>query len=268
MESKRFRHLVGLSASRKPGAILLRRLFGAWLAVMFLLVLVPGNRTRLLLAQGNPPGSASSPERFDLQVRGEMFSGMAGDREALERAMKRCEQRLEKEPKNPEALVWHGSGLVFQASQLFRAGDYANGKTTIVRGLKEMDDAVALEPESVAVRIPRGASLLSYAAHSSDPQRARPRLEMGLADYEKVLAIQKAEWPHMPAHSRGELLSALAAGWLQAGDAAKARSYAQRIVAELPGSRYAERAQSFLEAVPGPERLDWPCLGCHVSRAR
>jgi len=91
---------------------------------------------------------------------------------------------------------------------------------------------------------------------------------MGLADYEKVLAIQKPDWEKLPAHSRGELLSALAAGWLQAGEPAKARGYAQRIVAELPGSRYAARAQSFLASATPPAQLDWPCLGCHVSAVR
>jgi acyl transferase domain-containing protein len=131
-----------------------------------------------------------------------------------------------------------------------------------------MDDAVALAPESLGVLIPRGATLLSYAAHSTDPQRAHPRLEMGLADYEKVLAIQKAEWAALPLHSRGELLSALAAGWLQAGDALRARGSAQRIMGELAGSRYAARAQSFLPAAPPPAQLDWPCLGCHVSKVQ
>jgi hypothetical protein len=231
--------------------------------LVFLLVL----SSRTAVRNQNPP-SGKAPERFDMAVRGDMFSGMAGDREALERAMRLSEQRLENNSKDPEALVWHGSGLVFQAGQMFRAGDVINGKQTIVRGMKEMDDAVALEPHSLTTLIPRGASLLGYAAHASDPARARPRLEMGLADYEMVLSLQKPEWERLPLHSRGELLSGLAAGWLQAADVAKARSYAQRIATEMPGSRYAARAQEFLSTVPPPARLDWPCLGCHVSPAR
>lgn len=233
-----------------------------------LIALVPPQDAHARLSQASAPSPKGGATRFDVIVREEMFSGMAGDRDALVGALKLCEQELEKNPKNPEAMVWHGAGLVFQAGQMFRTGDFANGKMQMVRGLQEMDDAVALSPENIAVLIPRGASLLGYAAHSSDAQRSRPRLEMGLADYEKVLAIQTTDWEKLPAHSRGELLSALAAGWLQAGNAEKARSYAQKIARELPGSRYAARAQDFLASSPPAERLDWPCLGCHLSAAR
>lgn len=49
-----------------------------------------------------------SPQRFDMLVREDFFSGFAGDADALERAMKKCEEILAKDPKNAEALVWHG----------------------------------------------------------------------------------------------------------------------------------------------------------------
>ena len=209
-----------------------------------------------------------SPDRFDMLVRSDMFAGMAGDREALDRAMKLCEQVLAANQKDAAALVWHGSGLVFQAGQLFRAGDYVNGKQTIIRGFREMDDAVALAPESLETLIPRGASLLGYSKHSNDPARARPRLEQGLADDEKVLAIQKPSWNSVSVHARGELLSGLVEGWVRAGDAAKARTYAQRIADEMHGSRYASRAQEFLAVPNPPAQIDWPCLGCHASAAR
>jgi len=244
-----------------PGNVLAALLAATSIAAL-ILVLAPQSGAAQTAASGQTPG------RFDMVVRGDMFSGMAGDHEAMDRAMKVCEQRLEKNPKDSEALVWHGSALVFQAGQMFRSGDYANGKQAIVRGFREMDNAVALAPDSLTTLIPRGASLLGYASHSSDPARARPRLEMALADYEKVLSLQKPEWERLPVHSRGELLSGLAAGWLQAGDAAKARTYAQRIVQEMPGSRYAARAQAFLAAATSPAQLDWPCLGCHVGTAR
>ena len=223
---------------------------------------------------GAVQGAAQSPahpveeERFDNLVRDEMFAGMAGDRAAFDRAMKRCEQALATNSKDPQALVWHGSGLVFQAGQLFRSGDYMKGKEIIIRGFKEMDDAVALAPNDIPVLIPRGASLLSYAKYSRDPERSRPRLLEGLADYEKVLEIQNKGWSQLPVHSRGELLSGLVEGWVRGGDAAKARTYAQRIVEDLPGTRYAARAEEFLAATPAPTQVDWPCIGCHAAMSR
>ena len=46
-------------------------------------------------------------------------------------------------------------------------------------GLKQMTEAVALEPDSVAVLIPRGAVLLT-ATRTMDPAMARPLLEQAV----------------------------------------------------------------------------------------
>jgi tetratricopeptide (TPR) repeat protein len=196
-----------------------------------------------------------------------MFAGLAGDSAALDRAMKLCEETLARDPENAEALVWHGSGLSYQASLAFRAGDYAKGGSMIGRAFREMDDAVAKEPDGLGVLIPRGATLLEYAKHDPSPDRARAELEKGLGDYEKVLMLQKSDWQNRPLHARGELLSGLAEGWLQAGDSDKARSYMARIVQETAGSAYATRAQEFLNASAPPKQLDWHCIGCHVLGA-
>jgi tetratricopeptide (TPR) repeat protein len=204
-------------------------------------------------------------ERFDTQVRADMFAGMAGDAAALDRAMKLCEDALAKDPNNAAALVWHGSGLSFQGSLALRAGDFAKGGPLVGRGFREMDDAVAKDPDSLGVLIPRGATLLEYSRHDPSPERARAELEKGLADYEKVLALQKPDWPNRPLHARGELLSGLADGWLRAGDPAKARAYMQRLVTETRGSPYANRAQDGLAADPRAAKLDWHCIGCHVA---
>jgi hypothetical protein len=256
----------GLAFGRLARFVLPIFLLFALPAFLFLALFAPR-----IAARPWPPGAApaaaapQASDRFDRLVRSDMFAGMAGDPEALARAMKQCEEALAGDPKKPEALVWHGSGLVFQAGQMFRGGDYQNGKAAIIRGFREMDDAAALAPGDIRVLIPRGASLLGYAAHATDPARARPQLEKGLADYEKVLAIQKPVWDTLPVHSRGELLSGLVEGWLRAGEAAKARDYARRIVSDLPASRYATRAKAFLAEANPPAQLHWECMGCHVA---
>ena len=243
-------------------------LLAASLLALFFALIPQNGLARARQNSAARPAHPREEERFDNLVRDEMFAGMAGDAAAFGRAMKRCEQALAADPKDVQALVWHGSGLVFQAGQLFRSGDFMKGKEVILRGFKEMDDAVVLAPNDIAVLIPRGASLLSYAKNSRDQERARPRLQQGLADYEKALALQSQSWNSMPVHSRGELLSGLAEGWLRAGDAAKARVYAQRIVDDLPGTPYAARAKEFLAASPAPAQLDWNCIGCHNAMAR
>src|SRR5580704_13597512 len=99
-------------------------------------------------------------QRFDMKVRQDFFAGFAGDKEAMARGMKAAEEALATDPKNAEAMVWHGSGVLSEATQAFRAGDQPKGMEFWTRGLKEMQTAVDLAPDNVAVRIPRGAVLL------------------------------------------------------------------------------------------------------------
>jgi tetratricopeptide (TPR) repeat protein len=211
------------------------------------------------------PQQVKPDPRFDNLVRGDMFAGMAGDAAAFSRAMKLCEDTLAKSPRHPEALVWHGSGDYFLAGRAFQTGDFAIGMELFNKSLREMDDAVSILPDSITVLIPRGAVLLEGSKHLPDPLQAASQLEKALADYEKVLAVQKDDWAKLPLHSRGELLSGLAEGWYRAGNAVKARGYLQRIVAETKGSEYSARAQVVLNAVNPPKQLNWQCIGCHVA---
>ena len=107
--------------------------------------------------------------RFDELVRADFFAGVAGDAAAMDRAMRLIEETLAKNPRHPEALVWRGSGLVGRAQQSFQKGDVATGNDLFQRGLRDMNDAVALAPENVGVLIPRGATLLGDVAVGPRP---------------------------------------------------------------------------------------------------
>src|SRR5690349_8590723 len=126
--------------------------------------------------------------RLDMKVRNLFFSGFAGETAALERGMKICEEALAADPKDAEAMVWHGSGVYFRAGQAFTKGDMKTGSTLAEQGMKEMDDAVALAPDNVSVRIPRGASYLG-SSRFMPPDMGRPLLEKGLSDYERTLQV-------------------------------------------------------------------------------
>jgi hypothetical protein len=232
------------------------------IAAVIAAVLICGALASALLAARQAPA-----QRFDNQVRADMFAGFAGDAVALDRAMKRCEQALAKNPEDAEALVWHGSGSIFLGGQAMRAADYSKGGTLLAEGLREMDDAVSMAPDRVGVLIPRAAALLEYSKYDPAPDRARAELQKGLGDYERVLILQKSYWQTLPVHARGEIISGLAEGWLRAGDSNKARSYMERLATETAGSPYAARARDFLNASAPPKLLDWHCIGCHVAGA-
>src|ERR1700688_3961286 len=94
-------------------------------------------------------GLTAAAERFDLRVRTDFFAGFAGDQQALDRAMKLCEEELGRNPAHAEALVWHGSGVFYQSGQFFKAGDRAKGGEYWQRGLGEMENAVKIAPNNL-----------------------------------------------------------------------------------------------------------------------
>jgi tetratricopeptide (TPR) repeat protein len=222
--------------------------FGCWLsAVGFAFTQQPG---------------AAPKERFDFAVRGDFFAGFAGDAERFARAMARCDQELAKNPSHPEALVWRGAGLMFQAGQAFQGGDVPTGMDLWQRGLGEMNRAVALAPDDVAVRIPRGATLFEVS-RQTPPAQGAPLLKLALEDYEHTLELQgKANgFAKLSPHAKGELLFGLADGWARAGDAQKARDYFTRLTKEAADSGRTSYAQAWLDGKPpaNPGR----CVGCH-----
>jgi len=219
----------------------------------------------LVLAQKNTETTTAG--RFDMAIREDFFSGMAGDSAAFTRAMKLCEERLATRPRDPEAMVWHGAGLYFQASQAFMSGDRETGLRLSQEGIRQMDDAVQISPTIVTL-IPRGAVLLSAAKRITDSRVREVTLKHGLADFERVLELDKTNFPDRCEHAKGELLGGLAEGWYRLGDQEKAGIYLKRIVAELPETRYAKAAKALLENKPAADQASVTCKGCHTSGAQ
>jgi tetratricopeptide (TPR) repeat protein len=204
-----------------------------------------------------------SQVRFDHLVRNDFFAGFSGDKESLDRAMKVCEEILAQNPKHAEAMVWHGSGLMVISGQHFQKGETQKGLELWTRGLKEMDEAVRLEPDNIGVLVPRGAVLLAASAQAP-PQFGGPLLEKGLGDYEKVLKMQSSYFDKLSSHARGELLFGLAEGWHRRGDAGKARGYFERLISEAKGSGRDKQAATFLEKGSLPPGAQ-SCTGCHTK---
>ena len=208
--------------------------------------------------------SAPAQERFDLKVRQDFFAGFAGNQDALNHGMKACEDALAADPKNAEAMVWHGSGVLFEAGKYFQTGDQQKGMEFWTRGLKEMQTAVDLEPDSVGVRIPRGAVLLT-SSHYVPEAMAKPLIETGLSDYAKAYELQKDYFVTLGTHPRGELLFGLADGYSRAGDQAKATEFFEKIRTDLPNTAYAKRANQWMETKSLPADQTG-CVGCHTGK--
>ena len=216
--------------------------------------------TTLFLAPAQTAAPAAA--RFDMIVRADFFAGFAGDEARLAKGMATCERALAEQPDHAEALVWHGAGLAYRGGRAFGKGDMQTGGELWERGLAEMDRAVTLQPDNVGVRIPRGAMLLQ-ATQTMPPAMARPLIESALADYERVLEIQAPIFATIGDHPKGELLFGLAEGYGRLGNAAKARAYFERLVADAPSSGQAPRAKAWLATGAVPKSDGLGCVGCH-----
>jgi hypothetical protein len=208
-----------------------------------------------------PPAKA---ERFDHVVRGDIFAGLAGDDAALARGLKACEDALAKDPKHAEAMVWRGAVRVFQAGKAFQAGKRAEGMTLWTTGLKDMDDAVALAPTTVGVRIPRAAALLP-AARAVPPAMSPPLLAKVLDDFQTIEKLQRGQMDKLGTHPRGELRMGLADVHRLMGDLDKSNEQLRAVEKELPDTKYAARAKEWLAAKPDA-KLTHTCIGCHRAK--
>jgi len=214
-----------------------------------------------ILAVPALPQAPTQPFRYE--VREDMFRGFAGDPVAFARAMALCEARLAENPDHAEALVWHASGLLFQAGQAFRARDESQGMALNQRALAQMARAVALRPDEIEVLVVRASSLLATAMGTPDVERARAYAVTAVGDFEKAVALQQRQLANMPAHPKGELFAGLAEAWSRVGDAQKARFYLTRMVAELPDTPYSAAAKARLDNPSATSRIT--CLGCHTK---
>lgn len=208
-------------------------------------------------------GTLLSQDRFDFKVRTYFFAGLTGDAASLQKGMKICEEILASNPKQPEALVWHGMGLVSESRTAFQNGDEQNGATLWQRGLDEMDQAETLAPNDLGVRIVRGAVLL-VASQYLPAEAAHPLIEKGLSDYEKAYSVQGPDLSHLGMHKSGELMIGIAEAYARLDQPEKAQRWFERIQNDLPGTPYAESASAWLETKTlAPQKAG--CLTCHTG---
>src|SRR5258708_7698661 len=175
-------------------------------------------------------------ERFDFKVRNDFFAGFAGSPKLLERGMKTCEEILAENPNHAEALVWHGAGLYFGAGEAFQKGDAQRGMELYTKGIAEMDKAVALAPDSIGVRIPRGAAMLTATAFQPDSPRVQAELKRAVSDYQRSYELQQDRLDQMGEHPLGQLLLGLGDGYGRLGEKEKAEGFMLQVTERLKGT--------------------------------
>jgi hypothetical protein len=132
------------------------------------------------------------------------------------------------------------------------------------KGLDEMAAAVALQPDNIAVIIPRGSAMLT-ASQSMTGDRATNLIKTGIDDYEKTYQLQAPYFEKLGGHLRGELLFGLAYGYQRLGDEAQAHKWFEKLATVTdPENGHLQQAKSYLAT--GKITGQTTCIGCHVSK--
>lgn len=203
--------------------------------------------------------------RFDPQIRNDLFSAFSGDQDAFKRGMDACEKLLAQNPSNAEALVWHGAGTLFQS----RLEPEADGQKRIAlfgKGTAEMDRAVSLEPDNIAVRIPRGGTLRMLTPGMPNFPILTTLIENARSDYQHAFDLQKDHLDGLGTHPLGELLQGLGDLYSRQGKTKDAELYYTMIQTKLTGTPYAQRADEWMKTRQPLPPAQTACIGCHTSK--
>jgi len=196
-------------------------------------------------------------------VQRDIFAGFAGDMEAFTRAMAACERTLAEHPKHPQAMVWHGIGTLFLASR-----NAQQAPALMQKAIAEMNDAASLDPDDLAVRIPRGSVFIGMTRQLPDSPFRQDLLERGRQDFQYAFDAQtKARViDSIGRHPLGELLQGLGDVYSRQGKPDEAQKYYGMIQVKLPDTEYAKRATRWLETRQPLPAAETACIGCHTVR--
>ena len=145
---------------------------------------------------------------------------------------------------------------------------HCRGPEALYRGAGRHGASRGLGPQRH--RGPRTAGVgpvaLWRALRRVDRGEADRLTRIAVGDFEFVLQASQSHWDKLSEHGRGEMLGALADGWLMLGETAKADVFLARMTSELPGTAYAKNAAQ-RRADPSPHAAHLPRLPLSVSAA-
>ena len=224
-------------------------------------------RILLLIAAAAAVASAQpKPANVPLTtwVREDLFSGpMANDTVRFEAGMKKVETYLAEKPDDPTAVAFLAFGEMCRAVAALEAGGRAEFASGYEKSMKDFERANSLakpNDQSVAAIMGGTFSLLSERL----PEARRTEAYQAVRDnFTRLRAAQKPFFDQLPVHMRGEVIAGLAQASYKLGMDDDAKAYLAEIVAKLPGTPYASRAQKWIDNAESAGKSSLTCLTCH-----
>lgn len=205
---------------------------------------------------------------FYTWVREDTFGGFIGnDLKRFELGMEKAREYLAEDPNDVNAKNWLAAGKIYLAARAFAENADAKGDALFTEGLTTMEKMVAQVPNDIGLRATMAGSL-AYLAPRLPERHQRVAFEKAREQYGFLFTAQEKQlaMAGFPLHLKGEVLAGVAETEFRVGDRERANTYLNRIVNDMPGTPYAQKAATWLkspETVTTNSRLI--CQTCHEA---
>lgn len=185
---------------------------------------------------------------FIVEYRREFFAVFRGDYDRFERAFRRIEAMVEKDPKDARARVWLGNGQTVMAVWAWFQNRRSETQPLLEKSWKNLDEAVRLSPEDPKIYMMRAATLYvqgQYLPSEMVPRHVWERLRDDCLRF--IAYIGPERMPRTSIHLRGEAYGELGIAYARLGETEKAIEAFRTVVRMNPGTAYEARALREIE---------------------
>jgi hypothetical protein len=219
-----------------------------------------------LPAQTPEPPLADTRLTVHTLLREDIFAGfLQNDLARLARAEKNIELLLASRPADRASLLaWQGSTALTRAVLAGEAKRPEEFQQQHRRALDLFSEAMRLGPDIVGVFAVVGGSQVSLADRLP-PQERAAGWEQAYQAYQQLWKMQGAVIEKLPLHHKGEVLAGLAQSTERTGRAGELTPQLDRILALLPDTPYARRAQQWKDDAANRGQTTMTCQTCHAQ---
>jgi tetratricopeptide (TPR) repeat protein len=197
-------------------------------------------------------------------VREDIFAGvLTNDMERLARGEKSVDRLLQSRDKERAPLLaWKGEIELYRAVIASEQHRDAEWNAHFKRALDLFAEAKKLAPDDVGVNAVTGGTWLIFINRLPAQYQAAANASAYEA-YRAILNSQGKFLEHLPSHIKGELLGGLAESSQRTGHTEEAAKYLDQIIAQMPGSAYATRAEAWKKDPSLASHDHVTCQSCH-----